>query len=114
MTVEDKSEIKELLHDYISGVMARQDSKFEIIQFKLDYIKEQTTRTNGRVTKIEDTISDLEKHPASCILASKVRIIEDALLSQTSIKRWIAASIALTGGFLGVIAIALQLLGVFK
>lgn len=36
------------------------DAHFDAIQEKLDQILAQTTRTNGRVTKCEDNISDLK------------------------------------------------------
>jgi hypothetical protein len=94
--------------------MARQDSKFEIIQYKLDAIKEQTTKTNGRVTIMETTVNDLQKHPLSCGLAVKMRSVEDALLAQKSIKQWVIGSVAATSGFLGLIALILKLTGLLN
>ena len=54
MSRDDKEEIKEILHNYVAGVIARQDTKFDIIDAKLDLIKEQTTKHNGRMLKIEE------------------------------------------------------------
>lgn len=54
MNKQDRDEIKEILHDYISGVIAKQEAKEDIISFKLDRIEIQTTKTNGRVTCLEE------------------------------------------------------------
>jgi len=37
------------------------DLKFDVITNELGHIKEQTTKTNGRVNKLEDKTADLEK-----------------------------------------------------
>lgn len=44
----------ELLEQKIKGVYQKMDDNNTLILFKLERILEQTTRTNGRVTKIED------------------------------------------------------------
>ena len=94
MTREDKEELKELLHDYIKGVIAREDAKFDIIDFKLDSIKEQTTRTNGRVTRLEEKESN---HILNCPIAPKVRVLEDQQLSTRSVKVWLFTAVSITG-----------------
>ncbi len=94
MTHEDKQELKEILHNYIEGVIAQQDAKFDIIDYKLDAIKEQTTKTNGRVTKLEESNMS---HIINCPVAPKVRALEDNQLTNKAIKKWVAASIGITG-----------------
>jgi pimeloyl-CoA synthetase len=89
MTREDKDEMREILHDYIAGVLAKSDAKFDIIDVKLDSIKEQTINIAGRVTK-------LESHPLDCELSTKVRVLEDKTLAFTSIRNWIVGTIVLT------------------
>lgn len=102
MTREDKEEIKEILHDYVSGVIARQDAKYDIINTKLDLIKEQTTKHNGRMSKIEDRQN---KHEVltSLITEDRVRVIEDRLLTTDSIKKWIAQSVATTSIIISIV-----------
>ena len=46
MTANDKAELKEMINDVVSG-------RFDLIEYKLQEIKEQTTKTNGRVNKLE-------------------------------------------------------------
>lgn len=49
MTKDDK----QLLDEMIKGVNARIDSTHEIVMLQLEQILEQTKKTNGRVTKLE-------------------------------------------------------------
>ena len=60
MTKSDKEEIKEILHDYVRGVIAQSDAKFEIIDYKLDAVITQTTKTNGRVCEHDKRLNDLK------------------------------------------------------
>ena len=69
MTKLDKDEIKEMLNDVIT-------LHTEPIKLELSHIKEQTTKTNGRVNKLEEktealNIKDIE-HYNKCTVVSKV------------------------------------------
>lgn len=107
MSREDKEEIKEILHDYVTGVIARQDAKFDIIDMKLDLIKEQTTKHNSRMTKVEAKVYDLEildkTHESRCPNTAKIRVLEDNSLTTKSIKKWITQSIVTTSIIISVV-----------
>jgi hypothetical protein len=105
MTKQDKEEMKEILHDYMAGIIAKNDAKFEIIDMKLDNIVAQTTRTNGRVTK-------LEEHPQTCAMKDKVRMIEDKLLEQKSVNSWLIKSVGVSTGIIAILGFILKLVGV--
>ena len=102
MSRDDKEEIKEILRDYVAGIIARQDAKFDIIDNKLDLIKEQTTKHNGRMSKIEDRQNKHEML-TSLITEDRIRVIEDRLLTTDGIKKWIAQSVATTSIIISIV-----------
>lgn len=97
MTKQDKDEIKEIIHDYITGVIALQNAKYDLIDFKLDSIKEQTTKTNGRVTKLEDEISANDVNMVDSPVAKRIRALEDNQSNIRALKKWIIGSITVVG-----------------
>lgn len=123
MTIEDKNEIKELLHEYIQGVVAKQIANYDIINLKLDIIKDQNNNFDKRINKLELLVIDLEKDSitkaVSCNssktiedLEDKVRVIQDTLLTQSGIKKWVIASIGLTATVIGIIITILKVAGI--
>jgi hypothetical protein len=104
LTKVDKDEIREMLQDCMAGGHARTEAKFEIIELKLNHILEQTTKTNGRVALLENDNHDFKHHVAvTHDYDNKIRSLEDNQLSNSSVKKWIAASVALTGTVMGII-----------
>jgi len=106
MNAQDKIEIKEILHDYVSGVMARVDSKFEIIDIKLDNIYDQTKKTNGRVTVLEDKENN---RMSTCPNVSKIRVLEDNALQTKSVKKWIVGTVSIFGILMSIVFILYKL-----
>lgn len=100
MTKEDKDGIKEILHDYIKGIVAQQDAKFDIIDFKLDAIKEQTTKTNGRVTKLEEKEV---LHIKECPMRPKVEALEKESNVRFGIKHFVITGIAIIATVIGAV-----------
>lgn len=116
MTKDDKREIIEIFTDCIKGVIMQQDTKMEIniertnSQFSLikvslnelskdiGEVKEQTYKTNGRVTSLEKEVSN---HPMACPGLEKMRKIEDQTLIKNSLKSWVIASLAFVGSMAG-------------
>ena len=100
MTQQDRTEIKELIAEHLENVTAKTDSKFEIIVYKLDMVIEQTTKTNGRVNKLEEKEM---MHVVNCPQTIKIRELEDNQLSTKSIKTWLASAVLITGALFAVI-----------
>lgn len=89
----DTNEIKTTIQEIIKGYLVQEDSKFEIINYKLDQINAQTTKTNGRVNKLEE--SNLT-HQFTCPLNAKVRTLEDAQLSKKAINNMLIKAIGIS------------------
>lgn len=55
----ERSEINQILDAKLETFNAQNKGLFDVINTKLDYIKEQTTKTNSRVIKLEE--KDVER-----------------------------------------------------
>lgn len=119
------------LNNKISMSSVETHSKFEIIKVQLDSIEEQTKKTNGRVTKLEELNSvykdkieselksinarvdilktnDIE-HVLHCPNVSKIKSIEDSQLTTKSIYKFIGLLIGGLGTLALIILTALQI-----
>lgn len=92
MTPKDKLELKELLQQHAENISVAANAKFEIIDFKLDAITQQTTKTNGRVNRLEERETT---HIANCPLAPKVRALEDSNLATISKKNLVVSALGM-------------------
>lgn len=101
MTDKEETGIREILTTMITSIHAEKDSKYDLIDYKLVTILEQTTKHNQRMEKVEDRVDKIEKneisHVSNCPQTEKIRTLEDTALSTKSIKRWIAGSVGITG-----------------
>lgn len=68
------------------------DRSFEGINDKLDAIKEQTTKTNGRVTDLEGAVDVLHDkillHPSECSKAKDIDALREDLIEYKFFKRY--------------------------
>ena len=53
MNKDDRAELREILDDVMQGHINEITGRFNVQHIKLVEIKEQTTKTNGRVTELE-------------------------------------------------------------
>ncbi len=85
MTPEDKHEIKTMLSDILIVHNAKNESLFDVINYKLDAIEIQTTKTNGRVLKLEDKVQTLQlnenQHIINCPQAKRIEKLSEDLLT---------------------------------
>lgn len=102
MEHEEKKEILEHIQLIIENKLGKLDSNLQLIVQEVAFIKAQTTKTNGRVTVLEDNFYDLEKisesHYGKCPNNTIIREIQDTLLSRKSIRNWLFASIGIVSG----------------
>ena len=106
----------------IKIILTKVDSQYKVIDTKLDNLNTHLERINGSVGKHETVINEalIERARFREILDNniedvdelvpKVRKLEDHQLTSKSIKKWIAAAVALTGTVIGLFYTIYQLL----
>ena len=60
MTEKDRLETRQMFTDILEGHYQKVEGQFNLVNLKLSSIEAQTTRTNGRVTALEDKTEKLE------------------------------------------------------
>ena len=83
------------------------ESKLEAITQKMDMIYEQTKKTNGRVTKLEDQVNIIQKdeltHTINCPIITRVQKLEDDKTSWSGVKNFNLKLITYTGAIVAII-----------
>lgn len=101
MTKGEREDFREMLSDILAGHTQNIEGKFNVINTQLDQIKEQTTKTNGRVNKLEEKVQTLEKrdleHVINCPIAERVKMLETDNTGTKSIKHFVIQSIIIAG-----------------
>ena len=127
MTPADKAEFSQMISSLlqvhtsetntklteINGKIDLRDAQFngalDLIKLKLESIETQTTKTNGRVNKLEDNTYDIE-HILHCPNVSRIKVIEDTQLTTKSIYKFIGL---LIGGLSTLTLIVLTAIQIF-
>ena len=120
MEKKDRDEMRELMQDILATHTAITDGKFNHIANELSAIKEKTTKTNGRINKMEqETIPAINErfqkiafdkinHVLECPQAKRVKSLEDEQLSRKTLRNFFVVTIASAAGIVTII------LGLFK
>lgn len=86
MSEKDVEAVRQILESLISVHTAQIDGKFEVIKNELQHIKEQTTRTNGRVNKHDEQIRSLREadiqHIIDCPVESRIVHVESGIITE--------------------------------
>jgi hypothetical protein len=91
MNAKDKSELKEILHDYVGGIVAIQDAKYETIISAIkkqeetsNRIENQTIKTNGAVAAHAEKIHQLQLtnagHIANCPQTDRIEKLDNKFM----------------------------------
>lgn len=109
MTTEERAEVRQMLTDILSGHHEELKGRLNVIQANLVRVETQTTKTNGRVTAIEDKIEILEKeeikHTVNCPNVVRIKSLEDAEISRKAIVKFVVGGAALAGTIGGLVAV---------
>jgi len=118
MNKEDREEIRQLLKDVLSAHTATIDGQFNLIVSDLSHIKEQTTKTNGRVTKLEEQRQAallLEaSHFQNCPVAEKVEVLELDRTTRKGLTRFLISAGATIVGFSTLVVTIIEILKALK
>ena len=92
MNPHDRLEVREMLTDILSGHLEKIEGQYRLMTNQLANIEIQTTKTNGRVSHVEEKVNDLEHdikdHPVNCNQAKEIKEIKDDLEEYRMIKKY--------------------------
>lgn len=94
MTQNDRVEIRQMLTDILSGHTEEMKGRYNVIHANLVQIKEQNTKTNGRVNSLETEVDKLKAND----------------ISRKSVVRFITWASVIIGSITGVLIAIIQLI----
>lgn len=88
----DNPDYRLYLEEKFGGLTKHIHAQFENVHETLGAIKEQTTKTNGRITELESQLTELDKaftiHPVNCNSAQEIKDIKKDLEEYRIIKKY--------------------------
>jgi hypothetical protein len=110
MQKEDREEVRQILTDVLAGYAAKQEGQYENLSLKIDnldykveQIQIQTTKTNGRVTALETKPHPIANCPQATIidqLYDDVATIKTERKFTIKVAAFVAAAITALTSFL--------------
>ena len=87
----DSKDYRLYLNERFEGLNKHMNAQFETVHDRLDRIETQTTRTNGRVSELENEVEILHEklvlHPIECSKAKEISDLKDDLIEYKFLKR---------------------------
>jgi hypothetical protein len=109
MNVQDK----ELIESKFEGLIHLMNAQFTNVNERLDSIDKRVAIQNGRVTKNETRINEVEKRELvyykDCPHTDAIRTLEDSQLTQKSIRKWIVGSVGIATGVISALWLLFQI-----
>ena len=113
MTAQDRTEIRQMLTDILSGYTEEMKGRYNVIHSNLVQIKEQTTKTNGRVSATENEIDLLKlaeaNHITMCPQVQRIAKLESSEVSRRAILKFLGMMWIGTIGFAGIVIAVIEL-----
>ncbi len=107
-------EVEVLINQVINKCNSKSSSAYEVINYKLDSIEAQTTRTNGRLTDVEKKVQNIEidkaSRLASCPQSEIIKQIHETTISTNEMRRIIIRGITLAGVFFAILFALLRII----
>jgi len=113
MTTDERREMREMLHEILSGYQALNESQYTVMDVKLDGINKRLDTLNGKTQKTVERVEVLEKaealHTVTCPNLTRIRTIEDNQLSVKSVKTWVISSVGIASLVVGIIFVIFKM-----
>lgn len=110
----DRTEIRTMLSDLLDRIKDVHAEQMRGVNDKLERIEEQTRRTNGRVTAVEQKVTALEHElPHSmerCPQKERIQSLLDNQMTSKALSRLLIKSITITGVIVGIITSIIMIL----
>lgn len=110
----NKNELLNLVDDVIKKYDSKSSNYNEVINYKLDSIENQTTRTNGRLTELERKVQEIEKDGAhriaTCPQADIIARLHENSITVNTMKKLVIRGITIAGIFFTILFGLLRLI----
>jgi hypothetical protein len=114
MTAEDKREIREMIVDCMTGIHARTEAKFDIIDNKLDGINNHLEKLNGKVVHHEKQLNDQllidARRPSTCPYRDDIETTKKDMEFKKKLNKWLISGLVVMNIVLGMAIMILGLL----
>lgn len=111
MNKADRQETQEMLQMIIAGYVARSESQYDVIEAKLDGIKEQTTMTNGGLKQAKKDIIELRleiaEHP--CKYDERIEEVYVSMSNMTSVRKFINRALVVVSTIVATTYVGIQI-----
>ena len=104
MTQKDRGEVREMIHDVLSGWEANTVAREEITNMALIRIDKHLEKLNGTVERHENTITaNLPHNISHCPQAETIQVLKANMISEKAVKKTIYTSVVILGTLIGII-----------
>lgn len=107
-------QLKALMKGIIESYSQSNSNHYEIINYKLDSIETQTTKTNGRLSEVENKVKEIEidnaKRVLTCPQNKKIEELVNSSMSILAMRKIVIRGITIAGIFFTLLFGLLRLL----
>jgi hypothetical protein len=111
MDAQERTEVRNMIHDILAGWHAETVAREELINLSLVNIKDHLGRINGSVAKHEKMINENLPHTtANCAQKATIQEIRDNMISTTAVKKMLFITVGATASIASIAFILYQIL----
>lgn len=114
MTDKDTAAMRQILTDVLAVHTAEINGQFNLIKQELHFIKDQTTKTNGRVTRHDELFHKMEliekDHFLKCPNTERISTLEDDRTGKKSIESFVVKVGMFVAAVTGIVIAIIELI----